>query len=250
MASQNFRRQLRQAMDALSGPPSPALAARVRASLRETPEQPRLYWVAGVVAAALAVALIAVMLVAQAGGRLGPLPVPGSVPGGSTSPTPTPPSSPSPSPSATADASPAPFLCAASRPLSVQPAPPVAFIDAIRTGTHPGYDRLTIQFQNGAPGSIEVRPQDSTTFTESPRGSTVTLAGRSGLLVIIRGADAHTAYTGPRDFKTGYPGLLQAHQVEDFEGQVQWGLGLSQPGCYRFFLLTSPDRLVIDIQTS
>jgi hypothetical protein len=37
--------------------------------------------------------------------------------------------------------------------------------------------------------------------------------------------------------------------MEDFEGVVQWGLGLSKSACYRAFFLTNPTRLVIDIQT-
>jgi hypothetical protein len=65
----------------------------------------------------------------------------------------------------------------------------------------------------------------------------------------MKGTDEHTAYNGPIDFKTGYPVLLEARQVQDFEGTVQWGLGLSKTACYRAFFLTNPYRLVIDIQT-
>ena len=41
-----------------------------------------------------------------------------------------------------------------------------------------------------------------------------------------------------------------ADQMEDFEGVVQWGLGLSKLACYRAFFLTNPTRLVIDVQTT
>jgi len=44
--------------------------------------------------------------------------------------------------------------------------------------------------------------------------------------------------------------LLESQQVEDFEGYVQWGLGLSRSACYRAFVLQSPDRLVIDFSTA
>ena len=77
----------------------------------------------------------------------------------------------------------------------------------------------------------------------------MTLAGNAGILVTMHGADAHTAYSGPIDFKTGYPVLVEARQVQDFEGTVQWGLGLSKAACYRTFTLSNPMRLVIDIQT-
>jgi hypothetical protein len=65
----------------------------------------------------------------------------------------------------------------------------------------------------------------------------------------MKGADEHTSYSGPTDYKTGYPVLEEARQVQDFEGTVKWGLGLSKAACYRAFFLTNPDRLVIDVQT-
>ena len=37
-------------------------------------------------------------------------------------------------------------------------------------------------------------------------------------------------------------------QVQDFEGTVQWALGLAHPGCYAYTFLTNPTRLVIYIQ--
>jgi hypothetical protein len=128
------------------------------------------------------------------------------------------------------------------------PAPAVAFIDALRTGTHPGYDRLTVEFKNGQASSSELRTQSGTTFTNSPRGDQVTLAGSNGILVVIHGADLHTSYTGSTDIETGYAALVEIRKVEDFEGVVQLALGVSGATCYRAFLLTNPDRLVIDIQ--
>jgi len=136
------------------------------------------------------------------------------------------------------------------KPIIPQQAPLTAYIDAVRTGSHTGYDRITIEFQNGPPSSIEVRPQGNSTFTQGASGQSVTLAGNAGLLIIIRGADEHTAYSGSTDFKTAYPVLLEARQMEDFEGTVQWGLGLSKSACYRAFFLANPTRLVVDLQVS
>ena len=118
----------------------------------------------------------------------------------------------------------------------------------IRTGTHAGYDRITIEFQNGLPASLEITPQSNATFTQGASGQQVTLPGAAGMLVTMKGADEHTDYSGSIDFKTGYPVLLEARQVQDFEGTVQWGLGLSKSPCYRAFFLTNPARFVIDIQ--
>ena len=142
-----------------------------------------------------------------------------------------------------------PFQCSAST-LSATGAPAVAPIDALRTGTHPGFDRVVVQFSGKQPGSIELKPQATSKFLGSPRGDTITLAGGHGLVVLLRGADLHTAYSGARAFKTGYPGLRETRVIEDFEGQVMLGLGIAGSNCYRAFILGNPVRLVVDIQTS
>ncbi len=139
------------------------------------------------------------------------------------------------------------FVCGSSS-LSAQSSPPVAFINAVRTGSHTGYDRLVLQFGNGQPSSILVRPQSNSSFINSPRGDTVTLAGAVGIDVLIRGADAHTSYAGPYSFKPNGPALVELRRLEDFEGQVQWGMGLAKSSCYRSFVLANPTRLVIDVQ--
>jgi hypothetical protein len=84
----------------------------------------------------------------------------------------------------------------------------------------------------------------------SPRGDTVKLKGKDGILITIRGSDAHTAYSGSTDTVTNFAGLLEVREVQDFEGVVQWALGLAVTPCYRGVILTNPTRLVIDIQTS
>jgi hypothetical protein len=83
-----------------------------------------------------------------------------------------------------------------------------------------------------------------------PKGETVTLAGKYGLLIRIEGADNHTAFTGSTDIKTSFPGILEVRQIEDFEGVVEWGVGLAAKPCIRTDLLVSPTRLVVDIQTN
>lgn len=244
MSRENFRRELNRAFEAMSGPPSPALSARVRSALNErAPARPRPFWIAGLAAALIAAIVIGVFVVANFNRHLTSV-VPGTLPSASPSGAVTP----------TADSSLPGFSCnsfsAFVTDTTTAPQPPVAFIDAVRTGTHSGYDRITIEFQNGRPSSIELRTQNNSTFTQGASGQNVTLAGSAGLLVVIQGADEHTAYSGATDFKTNYPVLLEARQMEDFEGTVQWGLGLSKSACFRAFYLTNPTRLVIDVQTS
>jgi hypothetical protein len=236
MTREDFRRELGDAFDSISGSPDPALPERVRAALVEAPERRGPVWIGALAAAVIAVILIGVLVLGNPLNR-GPL-----VPGGQTTPTPT---AGNPSPTA----SPAP-ICAASA-ITANQSPQAAYITAVRTGTHAGYDRLTIEFQNGQPPTIELIPQTGTTFTRDGIGDQVTLAGKNGILVRIKGADAHTAYSGSTDIKTGFPGLVETRQVGDFEGVVQWALGLSSADpCYHAYILDNPTRLVIDIPTS
>jgi hypothetical protein len=142
-----------------------------------------------------------------------------------------------------------PFTCTASK-LSVVTAPAMANISAIRTGTHAGYDRLVLEFSGRQPGSIEIKPQSTATFMGAPSGQATRVAGALGVKVLLNTADMHTAYSGPRVFTTNYAGLRETRVIEDFEGYVSLGLGVNGSNCYRAFVLNSPTRLVVDIQTS
>jgi hypothetical protein len=252
MTNENFRRELGSVFDEMAGSPSGALPDRVRSSLANAPEQSGPYWIAGVAAALIALVVIGVIFV---GNPLNHKPST-NVPGAGSSPTPSAAASPSASPSpqtTPADSSLPPFTCNSSTSFVMKtttpPQPPVAFVDLVRTGTHSGFDRITIEFNNTDPKQVDLTTQADTKFTQGASGLTVTLAGSAGILITMKGTDEHTAYSGPIDFKTGYPVLVEARQVQDFEGTVQWGLGLSKSACYRAFFLTNPYRLVVDIQT-
>ena len=241
MTREEFRREIGDAFDSISGSPDPALSERVRSALVEAPEQQRgPVWAAALAAAVIVVILVGILLIRN------PLNFGPTVPGGTRQTSPTP-SAPAVSPSPIG----APFDCAVgSSTLTGQTAPPIALIDAVRTGSHAGYDRLTIEFQNGRTGTIKLVPQANTKFITDPKGEPVTLAGKYGLLIRIKGADNHTAFSGSTDIKTNFPGILEVRQIGDFEGVVQWGVGLASKPCIRTDLLVSPTRLVIDIQTS
>jgi len=245
--SQNFRRDLKREFDAISGSPSPALSARVRAALAENrPARTGPFWMAGLAAGLIAAIVVGVLVVASFNRHQT-----GVLPAGAPTPSATPSSSASPSssPVATPTSNLPAFVCGVNTSLSPQQAPLSAYVSDVRTGTHAGYDRITITFTDGLPGSISLKPQNSATFASGGgQGGNVTIAGQAGILVTMSSADEHTAYTGATDFKTGYAVLAEARQIQDFEGYVQWALGLKSTACYRAFTLTGPTRLVIDIQ--
>ena len=241
MPNDDFRRELNNAFDRIGGSPSSNLSARVRSALVDAPERRGPAWLAGVAAVAIAVLIVGALFV------VGPLRSHGPTVPGAGGGSPTPAASPSASPSSSLPA----YVCGiAGNVDNSGHVPQTAVIDAVRGGVNTGYDRFVVEFDNGGPAfRIDVAPQNSATFTQGASGQTVQLRGSAGLLITIHGADGHTKYSGPTDFRVG-SGILEARQVQDFEGVVQWALGLSAPACYRTDMLTGPDRFVIDIQTT
>ena len=244
----DFRRELNNVFDEVSGAPSPALRDRVRSAVVEAPEARGPYMIAAVAAVVLTALIIGVLYVAN---PLRQSPI-GSV--GPGKPTPSPSAAPSTQPTPTPSQSTLPpFGCSAnSLAPSMSPTQqPIAYVSDLKTGAHAGYERLTITFSDGMPhDGIQLNPQTGTSFDGAPSGQPTTTKGKNGLKVILKGADMHTSYSGSRDLVTGYSTLVEVRQIEDYEGVVQLAIGINGDPCYRAFYLGSPARLVIDIQTA
>jgi hypothetical protein len=247
LGKDDFRHELNDAVDSIAGPPSPVMRDRVRSALVEATDRPRTFRLAGVAAALMALTVVGTFyIVSQNQNFVSARPL-----GHSSPSVPSSPQSPLPSPSPSVPT----FMCTASTLSAQVPAKPVAYVTDVRTGAHgsPGYDRVTIEFSNGLPQSIEVRPQVGTTFMRGGSGALVTLRGRNGLLILMRGdlhgADAHTFYLGhAQNTKPNYPSLVEVRVLEDNEGVVQLGLGINGPACYSTAVYSNPTRIVIDIQ--
>jgi hypothetical protein len=161
----------------------------------------------------------------------------------SASPTPTPTPTPSPTPTvAPSPTPPAGFVAADFSGGSVSDSP----VTAVRVGQHDGYDRIVIEFGGGVP-SYTVTRQSTATFTRSPRGDQITLQGTAGVLIVIHSVTNWTTYTGPTGFRSGYPFMREALQVENYEGYQQWALGIQGTPYLRVFTMSSPSRLVVDV---
>jgi hypothetical protein len=246
----NFRRELNNVFDDVSGTPSPALKDRVRSAVTEAPEARGIYWVAAVAAVVITALIVGVLFVAnplrRPTGSVGPGPT--ASPSVSSSPQPSPGTTPLPTPT---QSTLPPFECLVNDvPTSLQAGNPIAYISDLTTGLHPGYGRVTISFNNGVPhGGVQLKPQTGTSFDGAPSGQSVKTKGTNGIKVIISGADMHTSYSGSGGIITGYSTLVEVRQIEDFEGVVQLAIGIVGEPCYRAFYLSNPTRLVIDIQT-
>jgi hypothetical protein len=119
-----------------------------------------------------------------------------------------------------------------------------------RTAEQAGFDRFVLQLDSIVP-TYTVKRQPTAVFQSGATGQTVTLLGNAGALVTVHSATGGTTFTGPTDFQhPEYQVLLEARQIQDFEGYVSWALGLSRASCLRAFTLQDPARLVVDFQTS
>ena len=134
------------------------------------------------------------------------------------------------------------------RPLSgVAPLPRLV---SVRTGRHRGYDRVVFEFAGSLPASESVRYVRRVVADGS--GAVVPLRGRAFLQVGFGGASAHTdagqlSFPQPRRISPRWPALRQVALASDFEGHVDFGLGLRRRVGFRVFELTRPPRVVVDV---
>ncbi|MEX1254384.1 MAG: hypothetical protein WEE64_08580 [Dehalococcoidia bacterium] len=128
-------------------------------------------------------------------------------------------------------------------------APPMPLLMKVRTGEHEGYDRITFEFEGERPGyRVEyVQPP----ITEDPSDLPVEVAGVAFLRIRLESASAHdeagAQTVDVREIMAGLPSLLGAEQIGDFEGVVNWVLGLSEEVDFRVGVLDSPNRIYIDV---
>jgi hypothetical protein len=108
-----------------------------------------------------------------------------------------------------------------------------------RGGPQSGYDRFVVQFSGDVP-QFEVRPQDSAAFAQAG------LLGSAGLTVTLMNT---TAGGGPTDLRLGLRMIQEAKILSTSGGTVQWGIGLARVSCFHAFVLPSPSRLVVDVQS-
>lgn len=135
--------------------------------------------------------------------------------------------------------------------LPASPPPPSSTAQPIvisySVGEHPHFDRVVFVFLGGHP---RWRARYVTQVVVDASGAPVPLEGQAFLSVTFEGAAAHRAQ-GPTDaMRPLSPHLAVLRDMKptgDFEGYVSYGLGLSRQTAYQFFVLTRPDRVVLDL---
>jgi hypothetical protein len=115
-------------------------------------------------------------------------------------------------------------------PLFASPAAPAItppIVSAVAAG-----DTLTLTFAQGTP-TFEVKTQPSSHFIAgSGRGTWVDVPGSAGAEITLSGFRGDIQnYTGSTSIKSQGPLLLEVRHISEFEGYVDWVVGLSDQAC-------------------
>jgi hypothetical protein len=127
-----------------------------------------------------------------------------------------------------------------------------AVLTAVRTAAHPGFERITFEFDSAGLPPYHIEYVD-TPVRACGSGEPVAIAGDAWLEVRFNGANAHTEQGAPtvpeRDRKLTMPILRQLTSICDFEAEVTWVAGVATPARYRILELTGPARLAVDLRS-
>jgi hypothetical protein len=138
------------------------------------------------------------------------------------------------------------------RARALRPGVPPGMLRAVETPAGgAGYDRVVFQFTgDSVPGySVEYA---TAPVQRCGSGDPVSVAGAGRLVVRFEPARAHDeqGHVAPleRDRALGLPTVKALKLVCDFEGQVEWVLGVATAAPFRVSELTGPARLVLDVK--
>ena len=132
-------------------------------------------------------------------------------------------------------------------------APPMPVLTALRTGTHPDYERMTVEIGPEASGPPGYRVEYiDRPLTECGSGNQIFPVGDAWLELRLEPAAAHTEAgqptLGAREIAVQGRLLLRIYRTCDFEGVVTLVMALASPNPYRVSTLADPWRIAVDVE--
>lgn len=128
--------------------------------------------------------------------------------------------------------------------------PPVATLRAVRAAEHSRYDRVVFEFSDGPLPGYHIEYTDRA-LQQCGSGDEVSPASAVRLLVRLQPAQAHddrgSATIAERQRTLTLPNLKELRIICDFEGRVEWLVGLAVRAPYQLRELAEPTRLVLDV---
>jgi hypothetical protein len=166
------------------------------------------------------------------------------------------------SPTAAVDGEPLAISSEASTEMMATPSFPdaagqrVAFLTAVRTGRHAGFDRVVWTFDGELPAyrvAYVERP-----ITEDGSGAPIEVRGDATLQIILTpasgtdldGEQVRTVYEGPERIDGTQAGTSVVEEIVltgDFEATMSWVIGTDRQAAFSVTELSDPTRVVLDI---
>jgi hypothetical protein len=127
---------------------------------------------------------------------------------------------------------------------------PSAKLAAVRTGSHPGYDRVVFEFEGTKVPAYRIGYVREITLGETD-DQFLTLQGDALIEVTFQGTASDDYRPGtqtmPDKLTPALPQVRQLGLAEDWEGVVRIGIGLDHRAGFRVLELTGPVRVVVDV---
>ena len=127
----------------------------------------------------------------------------------------------------------------------------MATLESVRTARNDGFDRVVLEFEAGRTPGYRVEYVDRP-VRQCGSGQPVPLRGDAWLRIRLEPAQAHYDRGRPtvenRARSSDLPLLRELRLICDYEGQVEWVLGLASPNPFRVTQLNSPARLLVDVR--
>jgi hypothetical protein len=134
-----------------------------------------------------------------------------------------------------------------------RPGAPQAALRAVEATAQPGYDRVVFEFAgDSVPGyHVEYAPH-TTTVRRCGSGDPVTVQGAGQLIVRFEPARAHDDQGQPvveRERTLGLPALTEMKLICDFEGQVEFVIGVTTATVpSRVSTQGPPARIILEVR--
>jgi len=122
---------------------------------------------------------------------------------------------------------------------------------AVRVAPHPAYDRVVFEFAGDSAPGYHVEYADRP-IRRCGSGDTVSVMGTGYLVVRFEPAQMHDERGNPTVARREWtPRLRAANEIKlvcDFEGQVEWVVGLPARRRYRVLETAAPARVIVDVR--
>lgn len=132
-----------------------------------------------------------------------------------------------------------------------RPAPPIAQLRSVRVIADAGFDRVVFEFADSLLSGYQIEYPEGP-IRQCGSGDEVSLGGSDHMVVRLEPAQAHdergNSTIPTREWAPGLPVVQDMKLVCDFEGQVEWAIGLAARRSFRVIEMAPSGNLIVDVR--